>query len=186
MVLESRLAPMVSARCQRRLQPGGPLGGMSRFQFQEPPNGTVQGVLNLSYPRPGGIVLCGCTAESAARADCDGFACTDTHSIVIGGTYTAAVGHCQQLPAHLVRRLERRRVKKVMRHDSSIEANRRAAACRQFAHQRFAAHLQLGTEAHFLSLMRPFGVKMLHELCKCALQRAFAEKDQLRQAFLFR
>ena len=35
-------------------------------------------------------------------------------------------------------------------------------------------------------LMRPFGVKMLHELCKCALQRAFAEKDQPRQAFLFR
>ncbi len=34
-------------------------------------------------------------------------------------------------------------------------------------------------------LMRPFGVKVRHELCKCALQRAFAEKDQLRQAFLF-
>ena len=37
-----------------------------------------------------------------------------------------------------------------MPHDSSIEANRRAAACRQFAHQRFAADLELGTEADFL------------------------------------
>jgi hypothetical protein len=35
-------------------------------------------------------------------------------------------------------------------------------------------------------LMRSFGVKMLHELCKCALQRAVVDKDQLRQAFLFR
>jgi hypothetical protein len=36
-----------------------------------------------------------------------------------------------------------------------------------------------------LPLMRPFGVEMLHELCQCALQRAFAEKDQLGQAFPF-
>ena len=29
-------------------------------------------------------------------------------------------------------------------------------------------------------LMRSFGMKMLHELCKCTLQRRFAEKNQLR------
>src|SRR4051794_21403183 len=45
---------------------------------------------------------------------------------------------------------EARTVKKVMRHDSSIEVSPRADACRQFAHQPFAADIELGTEAHFL------------------------------------
>jgi hypothetical protein len=68
-------------------------GVTSRFQFQERPNGTVQGVLNFNDPRPDGIVLRGCTAESAACAlTVTGLICTDAHSMIVGGTYTPRGG----------------------------------------------------------------------------------------------
>jgi len=68
-------------------------GVTSHFQFREWPNGTVQGILNFNDSRPDGIVLRGCTTESAACSlTVTTFACTGTQSMMIGGTYTPRGG----------------------------------------------------------------------------------------------
>jgi hypothetical protein len=68
-------------------------GVTSHFQFQERPDRTVQAVLNFNDPRPDGIVLHGCTTESAAcTLTVTMLSCTDTHSVTVGGTYTPRGG----------------------------------------------------------------------------------------------
>jgi hypothetical protein len=67
-----------------------------------------------------------------------------------------------------------RMVKKLTRHDNSIEVSRQACAYSRFARQRFAAIFRLGTESHSALKSASFGVgqiasDLLHPLlCRVA------------------
>jgi hypothetical protein len=65
----------------------------SNIQFQELPDGTIDGVLNFNDSRTGDFVLRGCTTDSAAcLVTVTTFECTDQHSITVAGTYTKRGG----------------------------------------------------------------------------------------------